>query len=486
MPPTRLSSSSGPSSGTTTVTSVVTDSSQAGLGDGVLRVMMIQCSSARTITPPAGWTEWLDVNSGSGHLFLATHWATDAEVAANTTWTFTIAGGATFAPWRCTNWGGVDPSDPFDVDPFVSAHTFSDTQWNVPGMTTNTPDAVAYWLVGYGPVASSASRVLTPQATLWTQESTQVKGPPSGTGTGFGQIMCWEARPTPGPTGTRNVVISGSSLAATLWRSIGFAFKPAPAPPTVDVGDWFEALDWTAPSMTAPGDVLDIGPTPHTNHFSVQLASPDAAAIETHDQDEIAAGYRFYPWFVGDSVGATVRMRAPVSGPITSGASSTRSELRELTAAGANQGFDPFVGTHILHARIRALHLPPNLPDTVFAQLHNGSTDRVAIRSQLVTGTTRLRARVNGSSLTPEIDNWGAGGLGSEFEIKLQIVAGFLSIFYNDMSTPLYTSNALVSTGSPSWYFKVGCYLQTPATGATDDPSEYGEIEIRDLWHSHT
>jgi hypothetical protein len=479
----RLSGSSGNYTALSS-SAIVMDSTPVGLGDGVLRVMVLQCASGRAVTTPVGWTEWLDVNVGSGHLYVATHWATDAEVAANTSFSFQITGGTTYGTWRCNNWSGVDPDDPFDVDPFVSQHTFSDTQWNVPGMITLTPGAMAFWMIGFGPTASSAARVLTPQATLWTVDTGgQRNSPSTGTASGYGMQTCYETRAVAGATGTRNVTISGSSLAATLWRSVGFALRPYVAP-AADLGDWFEAMEWAAPSMTAPGDVLDIGAA-RSNHFAVQLAAPDAASIETHDQDEISAGYRFYPWFYGRSDGQAVVLRAPVAGPTTSGASSTRCELRELDPGGSNAAFDALTGTHVLHVRVKALHLPPVLPDTVFAQLHNGTTDRVAIRTQLVTGTTRLRARVNGSSLTPEIANWGAGGLGEEFEAKIQLVDGLLSIFYNDMVTPLYTSSALVSTGSASWYFKTGCYLQTPASGATDNPLEYGEVEIRDLYHSH-
>lgn len=471
-------------------TPISMDSSAAGIGTGVFRTIVIQCQAGRTWTTPAGWTEVLDIDVGTGHVYMAWHWATDAEAAANTAFSFTVAGGTTWATWRCNNWDNVDPTTPFDVNPFTGTHTFSDTQWDVPGMTTLTPGALCFWMVGTGALASSSGRVLTPTVTggnTWTVDTGgQRNSPTSGTSSGYNMQTCYEIRASAGATGTRNVTISGSSLAATLWRSVGFALRPAPDP--VDLGDWFEAMEWAAPSATAPGDVMNIGPAPRPNHFAVQLAAPDGAAIETHDQTEIAAGYRFYPWFWGSSDARRVIMRAPVGGPVTSGATSTRCEWRELDAAGSNIGFDALTGTHVLHGRTIVRHAPPVNPGIVLAQLHNGSADRLTFLTQIVSGTWRLRFRLNGTSAAGELVPAGQSNIQDvPFEWKIQIAGNVASFFLNDMSTPVYTSGAaaLTSTGSASWYWKAGCYLQTPASGASDDLLEYGEVESWDLWSSH-
>jgi hypothetical protein len=487
MPIVRLSGSTG-STASAVASSFSMDSSAASIGDGVFRTMVIHMSTPRTVTTPAGWTEVIDATVGSGSIYMAWHWATDAEAIANTSFTWTLSG-TTFLSYRCNNWSGVDPTTPFDVNPFTSTHTFSDVQWDVPGMTVVTPGAMCFWAVGYGPIASSASRVLTPSVAggnTWTVDTGgQRNGPTTGTGTGQGIQTMYELRAAAGATGTRHVDISGSSLAATLWRSVAFALRPAP---TTDPGDWFETCDWSAPAMTDPGDVLGIGPSPAPNHFAVQLAVPGAAAIETHDQTEIGSGYRFYPWVYGKPDGDRVIMRAPVSGPVTSGATSCRCEWRELDAAGVNAAFDALTGTHTLHGRIMIRHAPPNNPGIVLAQLHNGTADRLTFLTQLVSSTWRLRFRLNGTSVAGELATAGQANIQDiPWEYKIQIANNVASFYLNDMVTPVYTSGAaaLTSTGSASWYFKTGCYLQTPADASVDAATEYGEVELWDLSHSH-
>jgi len=478
---------SGTSGNYTTLSSaaVTMDSTPAGLGTGVFRTIVIQGQSGRTWTTPAGWTEVLDVDVGTGHVYMAWHWATDAEVAANTSFSFTPAGGTQWATWRCNNWSNVDPTTPFDVNPFTGTHTFSDVQWDVPGMTVLTPGALCFWMVGYGSIASSSSRVLTPSVTggnTWTVDTGgQRVSPAAGnTSAGYGMQTCYEIRAAAGATGTRHVDISGSSLAATLWRSVGFALRPAPSD---DPGDWLETMDWSAPPTTAPGDVLQIGAS-RPNHFAVQIAIPDTAAIETHDQDEIAAGYRFYPWFIGNPAGDRALLRAPAVGPTTGGSSSTRCELRELAANGTNAAFDALTGTHRLHGRSKILRSPTANPNIILAQLHNGTSDRLTFLTQFVTSTLRLRFRLNGTSVAGELATAGAVNIENiEWEWMIEVVNNVAKFYLNDMVNPVYTSGAaaLASTGSSSWYFKAGCYLQT----TTDANPEYGEVELRDLWHTH-
>lgn len=472
-------------------TPISMDSSAAGIGTGVFRTIVIQCQSGRAWTTPAGWTEVLDVDVGTGHVYMAWHWATDAEALANTAFSFSVTGGTTWATWRCNNWSNVDPTTPFDVNPFTGTHTFSDTQWNVPGMTTLSPGAMCFWMIGTGAVASSSGRVLTPNvagANTWTVDTGgQRNSPASGTSSGYNMQTCYERRVSAGATGTRNVTISGSSLAATLWRSVGFALKAAPDDPVVDVGDWFETVNWRPPKMTAPGDVLGIGPA-QPNHFAIQLAAPDGASIETHDQDELAAGYRFYPWLYGDTSGTKVRMRSPVGGPTTGGATATRCEWRELDAAGNNAAWDALTGTHVLHGRSRILHSPPGNPNIILAQVHNGTTDRLTFLTQFVTSTLRLRFRLNGTSVAGELAAAGAVNIENvDWEWKIAIINNVVQFYLNDMIAPVYTSGAaaLTSTGSSSWYFKAGCYLQSPASGSSDPLDEYGEVELSDLWHTH-
>lgn len=237
----------------------------------------------------------------------------------------------------------------------------------------------------------------------------------------------------------------------------------------------------------APGTILGVGPNSTQNHFNVQLSRRGDPDILIKTQEDIRAGYNEDPWFTANSNNSAVQLYAPVDGPTTSGSTSARCELREVFDDGSDMGFDALTGTHTFHGRSKIVHDPPVLPDIVLAQLHNGSSDRVAIRTQLVTGTRRLRIRINGSSATLD-----AGGLdvqnpyvvGTEIEWKIELTSGTVRVYVDDMVTAKVTSTALVTTGSSSWYFKAGCYIQTTTT--SDLASEYGEVELRDLQVAHS
>jgi len=241
-----------------------------------------------------------------------------------------------------------------------------------------------------------------------------------------------------------------------------------------------------APTPTGtPATVLNIGTAPGKNHFSVQVAPNGGSTFVTKTQADIAAGYNEDPYFKVVNSGGINRVQfwARADGPTTSGSSFARSELRELDLNGTNMGFDAKDGgVHQLHFRARVTHLPPDDSEVCIAQLHNGDTERLAIRTTSNgDGTCRLVGRANGSQIVVFADNYVPN---TEFEGMLEIVAGEARFYYNNMNVPAATSNALVSTGSSSWYQKVGNYNQFNETSAS--ATEYASTEIRDLWHWHT
>jgi hypothetical protein len=246
-------------------------------------------------------------------------------------------------------------------------------------------------------------------------------------------------------------------------------------------------LGGTAVPLDSPGSILNIGPGA-ANHFDVQVAPTGAGSIATHTQAEIAAGYMEDPYFksVSTPQGPAVEFYARLDAPTTSGSLYSRSELREVTADGSNMGFDINVGTHDYHGFSRVIHSPPTKPDIVMAQIHNGNADRVALRTQIVSGTTRLRLRVNGSSVNGDITNPYVNGTWVEWRFLIQ--DGALTVWVNDMVTPFYTAAAGVFTPvTPleSWYGKAGCYNQSQA-GVDDVGTEYGQTQLRGLTVSHT
>jgi hypothetical protein len=294
----------------------------------------------------------------------------------------------------------------------------------------------------------------------------------------------------------------GTILRARVWDNAGAEPSSweliAPSPVTAKTGKvgvligngsaatgrtfTFDDVAVSVPPAIPPATVLNIGAAGTKNHFDVQVAPTGGTVIATHTMAEIEAGYSESPYFDTVNDGNNwARFYARMDAPTTSGATFSRSELREVNADGSAAAFDALVGEHIMQGTTKITHLPPSKPEVVIAQLHNGSSDRVAIRTQVISAATKLLVRVNGSAVTPRMDE--AYVAGTAFTWKIRVINGLLEVYYNDMVTPLLTSSALVSTGSPSWYFKAGLYNQSNTT--TDVATEYGESMLRSLSVSH-
>lgn len=257
--------------------------------------------------------------------------------------------------------------------------------------------------------------------------------------------------------------------------------------------------------MAAPGDVLNIGPVGGRNHFMAQTAPTGGVDTVNYTQDDIAGGLNISPYFTLNGSGTAVQFYARADAPKTSGsASGARSELRETNPDGSYITFSPFDGgTHYIKGKSKITHHPTSGVDIAnigitLAQLHNGNSDRLTFRTQIVSSTMRLRYRVNGSSVSGgspsslEIVPAGqANIINVEFPWMMKIYGGngttcTAEFYVNNMATPWHTSTALNSTGvtSEGWYFKAGNYnnFDTANVSAT----EYGQTELRDLEHWHT
>lgn len=179
-----------------------------------------------------------------------------------------------------------------------------------------------------------------------------------------------------------------------------------------------------------------------------------------------------------------VQFRVRADAATTAGSTTPRSELREMLADGSEQAFDAMVGEHTLRTKCRITHLPPADPEVIIAQLHNGVTgDRISIRTQLVSGNTRLLCRINGTEVLPRFEE--SYVLGTEFEVLIKVLdGGVVNVHYNGAIAPTVTGQ-LVSTGSASWYFKCGAYAQFDETSA-GSTTEFVTVEHRDLEVTHT
>ena len=178
-----------------------------------------------------------------------------------------------------------------------------------------------------------------------------------------------------------------------------------------------------------------------------------------------------------------VQFQVRADSATTAGSSFPRSELRETRADGSEMAFDAMSGEHSLHTRFRITHLPASDPEVVVAQLHDGVTgDRISVRTQLVSGQTKLLVRINGTQANPRLDEQYTAG--DEVEIKLQVRdGGVVEVYVAGSTTPLITGQ-LVSTGGPTWYWKVGAYAQFDEVSAGSS-TEYVSVEHRDLQVTH-
>lgn len=232
--------------------------------------------------------------------------------------------------------------------------------------------------------------------------------------------------------------------------------------------------------MITPGMVLDIGSNLDQNHFKLQYAvSGDEKYIEV-SQEEIAAGFARYPYFtvIPYADYNAVQFWVQVDAPTTGGSSFPRSELRQTNPDGSNASFNALQGTHWLQGKTRITHLPSEKPAVVIMQLFDGSVDQVSIRTQLIKGEAYLLVRINQTAVKPFLMK--PYILNTEFEWKVLVENGVVSVYYNDMETPIISNQALQSTGKPSWYFKAGCYAQTNSQ-IEQNPNEYVSTELRDL-----
>lgn len=251
--------------------------------------------------------------------------------------------------------------------------------------------------------------------------------------------------------------------------------EPQPEPPTKP-----EPEVPTGP-RPKPAEVLNIGPKPGQNHFKLQLAEMGAKDIEEISVADLAAGYENIPLFY--NTGDGVEFSAQLGAPHTSGTKYSRCELREMTAAGEKMGFDVLVGSHYLAGESQIVAQPTKKPDIVVAQLHNGDADRVAIRTQLFsTGELRLVVRVNGAVQKGSADVLGVPyELGRRFRWEiLTLPDGSVKVWIDGKLVVDAPEGVLESTGSPSWYFKAGCYNQS-----TDNPLQVGAVRLKDLRCSH-
>lgn len=243
-----------------------------------------------------------------------------------------------------------------------------------------------------------------------------------------------------------------------------------------------------ASPVPAPATVLNLGTGAEQNRFKLQLARPGDPAIDTISLASLVAGFTEAPYFHTSPDGLRVHHEARLDAPTTAGSSSSRCELREVDAAGNDYSWNPAVGEHDIRGTTTITSLPPVKPEVVIAQIFNetAGADLASIRTQLVSGTIRLRFRYQGVSVTsPQMASPYAAG--TEFAWRMRVVGGVIEVYWAFggaalPGTPQITT-AAVPTGQ-ACYFKAGLYNQSNVA-AGDAGTAIGAAELRALAVTH-
>jgi poly(beta-D-mannuronate) lyase len=260
-----------------------------------------------------------------------------------------------------------------------------------------------------------------------------------------------EPEPTPRPTQTPSPELSMPPDPSST---------PTPSP-TVELAS---AAPTPAPTLPAQG----IGLT----NWKLTLPTGESGSPTEVRQPQLAqfsAPGAF--WLDGARQG--VVFRAAAGGVTTENSSYPRSELREMTAAGATEaGWSNAVGAHVMSITQAITALPAAKPHVVAGQVHDADDDVIMIRLE----GSRLFVESDGDEVAL-LDP--AYQLGTKFTVEIKATPAGIAVSYN--GSPVVA----LSTISQGLYFKAGCYTQSnPSKG--DSPESYGEVVIYALTVSHS
>jgi alginate lyase len=192
------------------------------------------------------------------------------------------------------------------------------------------------------------------------------------------------------------------------------------------------------------------------------------------DPATLEAGWSEAPYFRLDETGTHVYFQVPMNGGKTStNTKYPRVELREYIGS-AKAAWSGSSGTHEMSGKTTMLHMEDSKPESVIAQIHDGSDDTLQLRFN---NRTELRASINGTLHPTVLGNF---PWGTEVAWKIRLVNGQLTIAIN--GTTKITTNPGYGANQ---YFKVGVYAQQNVDNG-NPASGYQSLLLRDLAVSHS
>jgi Alginate lyase len=198
---------------------------------------------------------------------------------------------------------------------------------------------------------------------------------------------------------------------------------------------------------------------------------------------QLQGGYINSPYYCMNSAGNAVQFQVFMNGGRTSANTHyPRSEYREMATGSTSTkaAWSGSSGHHIMRYKLKLMHLAPEKCEVVIGQMHDADDDTLQIRLEAgsASGPYTARLSVKGS----EVDDLKTGiSLGQEVAVDLDLNAGNLTVKID--GTTQYTGNPGYGSGQ---YYKIGCYVQQNSTDSGNPSSEYGRVEIRDLFVSHS
>jgi hypothetical protein len=171
--------------------------------------------------------------------------------------------------------------------------------------------------------------------------------------------------------------------------------------------------------------------------------------------------------------GQSVLFTAYHGSPTTSGSKNTRSELREMVNQGlALAKWDGRTGEHRMAVELAVNELTEVKPDTVLAQIHNGSDDITTLRAEGIDDTDRMELWISNGN-TSHGFKIGEVVKGQRFTFAFDIAAGKIRFDFNG------TRLAYTVAAAADCFFKVGAYLQSnPESAPGESSGAFTQVEM--------
>lgn len=237
-------------------------------------------------------------------------------------------------------------------------------------------------------------------------------------------------------------------------------------------------------SFTTPGQCLNIGVNDGQNHFNIGIGTD---AHRDYSPSQIAGGLSNSNFqLVTNADGKqAVEFSAPLDGATTSANTKyARSELREYAENGSDKAaWNPKTDNNYFEGWSRITKVPPVKPWVCVTQAHDPEDDTIMMLTKLLSGKIQMCLNVRGTQVAVLDSNY---TVGREFFWRMEFNgSGTFRVYYNNATTPVYTSSTFASDSVNGWYYKCGCYNQSNETidSVSDGPFR---VQMRALKHWHT